>query len=891
MSQTKLLPATRRLVLDLAQHKSDPRRYQCAGCRKYFSISAVNIDHIIPESESTPEQRTDPDNLQVLCNPKGSTRLTSCHKKKTAREAADRARRNRVPHRWTPSLVYGSGSMILGGYTWQSVFQHDEATAREWALWSGLSIGATFGTYLVQKGAARRRPRKTISPVSQDEPGGLDVARIVMAVREAVGPKGDVRILNVQGMNAFTVSYIGTGFPDHESDKRFDLLNKIQAKIGDRWIADWDTQNDRASFTRRPAMPKIVHHPGLEEGRPWYVLPIADGVSFNLMDTSHLLIIGETNSGKALALDTPVPTPKGWATMGELVQGQEVFDEDGKACRVVYAHQVRYGRPCYEVVFSDGATIVADADHNWLTSTTASRMYDRPPQVRTTEEVRATLVGRKDGARNHAIPIAGPLDYPAQELPLDPYLFGTWLADGGSTKASFTTGGQDLAFMIEEIGKVARITSVRKDPRSDAHDVRFAVSVTRDGVESRLRRLGVWGNKHIPEAYLRGSIEQRKALLAGLFDGDGNVALGTVEYTSTSEKLARGVLELSRGLGFKATMRTKRCKGRTEASSTAYRICFTAHEAVFRNPRKLDRQGIAVSDGKSRRRSIVAVNPVESVPVRCITVDSASSLYLAGEACVPTHNTSILRSIIAAASDSASRKEVRLILSDPKRVEMVGFRGWPGVKSIVTKPRDLWDVAFMIQREMDRRYTAFEERGIPLDSHEKWICVFDEFKAYYDRVFDVWTSGEKDDDDNPLKRPGEKVPGAIRALADVIAMARKCGIHIIISTQSPDSQMFGTSGVRQNLPGRATVGAIDGIRALMIYGDSGVGRDVPSKAKGRATVQIGDGTPVECQAYWLPCPADADPNYTNTEEDWTTLLRLGMPTCLLPDNFKELVTS
>jgi hypothetical protein len=83
----------------------------------------------------------------------------------------------------------------------------------------------------------------------------------------------------------------------------------------------------------------------------------------------------------------------------------------------------------------------------------------------------------------------------------------------------------------------------------------------------------------------------------------------------------------------------------------------------------------------------------------------------------------------------------------------------------------------------------------------------------------------------------------------------------------------------------------DGVRALMIYGDSSVGRDIPSKAKGRATVQIGDGEPIECQAYWIADASDADPNYTNTAEDWATLLRLGMPASMLPDNFKEMVPS
>jgi replicative DNA helicase len=53
------------------------------------------------------------------------------------------------------------------------------------------------------------------------------------------------------------------------------------------------------------------------------------------------------------------------------------------------------------------------------------------------------------------------------------------------------------------------------------------------------------------------------------------------------------------------------------------------------------------------RRAITAIRPVRSVPVRCITVDSASSLYLAGESMIPTHNTSFALGMAAHAAMDA----------------------------------------------------------------------------------------------------------------------------------------------------------------------------------------------------------------------------------------------
>ena len=77
--------------------------------------------------------------------------------------------------------------------------------------------------------------------------------------------------------------------------------------------------------------------------------------------------------GKALALDTPLPTPGGWTTMGEVQVGDLLLGAGGRPTRVVAATEVMTDRPCYEVHFSDGSVIVADALHQWVTETRASR--------------------------------------------------------------------------------------------------------------------------------------------------------------------------------------------------------------------------------------------------------------------------------------------------------------------------------------------------------------------------------------------------------------------------------------------------------------------------------------------------------------------------------------
>ncbi|WP_353890639.1 replicative DNA helicase [Micromonospora sp. WMMA1363] len=92
-----------------------------------------------------------------------------------------------------------------------------------------------------------------------------------------------------------------------------------------------------------------------------------------------IIVAGRPGLGKALALDTPLPTPDGWTTMGEVKVGDRLLAADGRPTTVTAAFDVRRGRPCYEVEFSDGSVIVADAEHLWKTTTRASR---RQPERR-----------------------------------------------------------------------------------------------------------------------------------------------------------------------------------------------------------------------------------------------------------------------------------------------------------------------------------------------------------------------------------------------------------------------------------------------------------------------------------------------------------------------------
>lgn len=352
-----------------------------------------------------------------------------------------------------------------------------------------------------------------------------------------------------------------------------------------------------------------------------------------------LVLLAPRDHGKRLAVDTPIATPTGWTTMGDLRAGDALFDDRGQTCHVAIAHPVEMG-DSYRVTFDDGSSLVADAEHLWLTwDAKARKSANRhgwpqdhgahaptPPAVRTTAEIRDSLmVGRE---HNHSIPIAHPLHLPDSALPVNPYALGAWLGDGTTAQAAMTIHEAEMAALIEQAG-------CRLRPRKDPHAFGMIDHT------SRLRQLGVLGNKHIPAVYLRASEGQRRALMAGLMDTDGHVAPdGTVEYTSTVEALAEGVRELAVSLGWKPRVYAGRAMMYGQDCGPKWRVCWSPREPVFRLTRKANRLRTFPERGwRTRHRFIVSVEPIGSVPMRCITVDAPSRLYLAGRQMVPTHNT------------------------------------------------------------------------------------------------------------------------------------------------------------------------------------------------------------------------------------------------------------
>ena len=117
--------------------------------------------------------------------------------------------------------------------------------------------------------------------------------------------------------------------------------------------------------------------PWRNERTPYLVEPMQCASSHTPYE--RVVLWFATQLGKALALDTPIPTPTGWKTMSDVDVGDVVFDENGMTCNVIARSPVFVNHSCYRVTFSDSASIVADAGHRWTVDD--ERDYRKPQRV------------------------------------------------------------------------------------------------------------------------------------------------------------------------------------------------------------------------------------------------------------------------------------------------------------------------------------------------------------------------------------------------------------------------------------------------------------------------------------------------------------------------------
>ena len=363
----------------------------------------------------------------------------------------------------------------------------------------------------------------------------------------------------------------------------------------------------------------------------------------------------KTEVGRGLTDATHIPTPDGWTTVGEIPVGQQVFDDRGEPCTVIGVYP-QGDQPVCWIIFDDWSILTAGVRQPWVTLTHShrakihkeTRSLDHwasslmPP---TTEDIGAHLLHEsgKLVEAMYSVPLARPLQLPKRHLPIDPYLLGLWLGDGTSVAADITCHPDDEPHYRERALAAGENWRIRNFTRPGGNILTCTMSgEPQPRFLTRLRELGVKGNKFIPTLYLRSGNKQRLTLLHGLMDSDGHIDdRGLAEYTSISHQLARGVLELALTLGQKAVLGKGVATLYGRPISNKWRVLFTPTIYAASLPRKADRltgflerrEGIPLT--RVMQRYIRAAYYAGTRRTTEIAVDSPSKLFLAGRSMIP----------------------------------------------------------------------------------------------------------------------------------------------------------------------------------------------------------------------------------------------------------------
>lgn len=377
---------------------------------------------------------------------------------------------------------------------------------------------------------------------------------------------------------------------------------------------------------------------------------------------------GSPGSGKAQPLSSLILTIDGWKKMGDIKIGDKIITPNNTIATVIEEHPQGM-IPVYKVKLLDGRETRCSAEHLWKihgirTKRKRPSCGKRIWSIENTEKIIESLNKSHLKTRCH-IPTPTSIDFRKDiKLPIDPYLLGVLLGDGG------LTAGVRLTIEDNDIEIINKI----KSKLFDCHTIsklkgktnKYGYTITSNNpkkgsnkYKNILDELGLFGkkseDKFIPEIYKNTSINDRIELLQGLFDTDGYSSPNAqIYFYSTSKKLIDDVAYIIWSLGdvpFISVKKTGYKKDNVKIDcKDCYIITLQSH-----NPEKyfsLERKKERASNKKLQKRNInhnlrnkiISIEPDGEDICKCITIDNEDGLYLTDNFIV-THNSYTLSKI------------------------------------------------------------------------------------------------------------------------------------------------------------------------------------------------------------------------------------------------------
>lgn len=376
---------------------------------------------------------------------------------------------------------------------------------------------------------------------------------------------------------------------------------------------------------------------------------------------------GHSGTGKCLPLTSKLYTKDGYILMKDVKIGDEIFGEDGKLHKVVGVFP-QGKKQKVRITFSDNTFTDCCEDHLWSVYESSRKPKSKVRKL-TPQEVedrwQTTTMSVKeiiekgwlregyDSKQNRPmfssklhIPITKPVEFEKKEHYIDPYLLGVLIGDGYLL-------GTGLAFSTSEEYIYKKVDSILKDMgyevrRKEGDGYRYRIANILQNAPNKLKQeiyrleLNVKSHeKFIPNEYKFDSVENRLALLRGIFDTDGSVRGARTTISTISPKLKDDIIWLCQSLGMTATV-SEDVRDKYVGNDRCYSISIQFNEGFepFTSPKHSSRYTKPKRKQFVRRyiRNIEYLD--EYVEMQCISVDNPTKLYLTNNFIV-THNTTI----------------------------------------------------------------------------------------------------------------------------------------------------------------------------------------------------------------------------------------------------------
>ena len=204
------------------------------------------------------------------------------------------------------------------------------------------------------------------------------------------------------------------------------------------------------------------------------------------------------------------------------------------------------------------------------------------------------------------------------------------------------------------------------------------------------------------------------------------------------------------------------------------------------------------SDEASEQTHPLAVGLGEDISGRAVLLNLAELPHVLIAGATGAGKSSCINSIVTSLLARTDPDDVRLIMVDPKRVELGQYNGVPHLLTrVITKPKKAVEALQWAVAEMDRRYDLLAEAGVrdisgyraAFDSGQLADGPFDRFPYLVVLI---------DELNDLMMVAGRDVETAIVRIAQ---MARAVGIHLVIATQRPSVNVI-TGVIKANVPSR-----------------------------------------------------------------------------------------